>query len=143
MVSNAYGLERRINRFLNDAFGTPNWEYRDGTRTSWVPPVDVFEDANGIRILAEVPGVRPEDVKISVENDVLTIQGAKRETAEEKTEQVHRYERAYGVFERTFTLPNTVDAANIKATYEHGVLRITLPKAEKARPRQIQVQVTA
>src|SRR5437660_8221704 len=113
----------------------------DSTEATWVPPVDIFEDAEGLRIIAEVPGVKPEDVKISLEDNVLTIKGAKQQVAEERTERVHRYERTYGTFERSFTLPATVDASNIKASYEHGVLTVTLPKAEKAKPRQIEVDV--
>ncbi|HXF95179.1 MAG TPA: Hsp20/alpha crystallin family protein [Gemmatimonadales bacterium] len=135
-------LERRINRLFNDVLGALDWEYPESAAAEWVPPVDIVEEDHAIRIMAEVPGVRPEDVKIAVEGNVLTISGTKRQTAEERTERVHRWERAYGRFERTFTLPATVDANNIKATYEHGVLTVTLPKAEKARPRQIQVQVT-
>jgi HSP20 family protein len=85
--------------------------------------------------------VTPEDVKISLENNVLTIHGSKQQAAEERTERVHRYERTYGAFERSFTLPATVDANAIKASYEHGVLTVTLPKVEKAKPRQIEVHV--
>ncbi len=107
-----------------------------------MPPVDIFEEADAIRIMAEVPGVRPEDVKISLEGNVLTIHGTKQQAAEERTERVHRYERTYGVFERTFSLPATVDANNIKAAYEQGVLTVTLPKMAEARPRQILVEVT-
>jgi len=121
-------------RFLNEALPE--------TSAAWVPPVDIFEQADGIRILAEIPGVNPSDVTISVEGNVLTIQGAKQQVAEEKTERVHRYERTYGAFERSFTLPPTVDASNIKATYENDVLTVTLPKVEKAKPRQIQVEVS-
>ena len=120
-------------RFLNEALPEPSAE--------WVPPVDILEQADGIRIMAELPGVNPSDVKISVEDNILTIQGAKQQVAEEKTERVHRYERTYGAFERSFTLPPTVDASNIKATYDNGVLTVTLPKVEKAKPRQIQVDV--
>jgi len=146
MTITAYGLTRApaafgLNRLLSEAFSTLDWPYSNGTGATWAPAVDIFEDADGIRILAEVPGVKPEDVKISVENNVLTIQGKKEHVTDEKTEHAHRYERTYGAFERTFTLPTTVDAARIKATYEHGVLRVNLPKAEQARPRQIQVQV--
>jgi len=82
-------------------------------------------------------------VKISVEGNVLTIHGTKQQVAEERTERVHRYERTYGAFERTFPLPATVDANNIKAGYEHGVLTVTLPKVEQAKPRQIAVQVVS
>jgi len=132
-----------LNRFLNDALTGLDWQYRDSAAAAWVPAVDVLEEADSIRIMAELPGVKPEDVKISVENNVLSIQGQKQQVAEERTERVHRYERVYGAFERTFTLPATVDAANIKATYENGVLTVTLPKVEKAKPRQIPVQTAS
>ncbi len=139
-----YNVGNRINRLLNDAFGLSglDWQYRDSVSASWVPPVDIFEEADAIRIMAEVPGVRPEDVSISLEGNVLTIHGTKQQAAEERTERVHRYERTYGVFERTFSLPATVDANNIKAAYEQGVLTVTLPKMAEARPRQILVEVT-
>jgi len=134
-------LGSRINRMLNDVFANADWQYRDSAVSSWVPPVDVLEQEDGIRILAELPGVKPEDVKLSLEGNVLTIHGTKQQLAEERTERVHRYERSYGAFERTFTLPATVDAAHIKAGYENGVLTVTLPKVEQAKPRQIEVQV--
>ena len=136
-------LEQRINRLFSDALGTLDWRYRDSAGASWVPPVDIFEDASAIRIDVEVPGVSPDDVKISLENNLLTISGTKQQNVEEHSERVHRYERTYGSFERSFTLPSTVDAQNIKANYEHGVLTVTLPKVEKARPRQIEVKVNA
>ena len=134
-------LSNRISRLLNDAFGG-DWQYRDSVSAAWVPPVDIFEEKDAIRIMAEVPGVRPQDVKISLEGNVLTVHGQKQQLAEERTERVHRYERTYGEFERTFSLPASVDANKISASYEHGVLTITLPKAEQARPREIQVEVT-
>jgi HSP20 family protein len=128
---------------LSDTLGNFDWQLRDSATAAWVPPVDIFEDAEAIRIMAEVPGLKPEDVKISVEGNVLTIQGTKQQVAEERTERVHRYERAYGAFERSFTLPSSVDANAVKASYEHGVLTVTLPKVEKAKPRQIPVQATS
>ena len=140
-LAEASSFERRINRFFNEALGGWDWQNRDNVGAAWVPAVDIFEEADSIRILAEVPGVKPEDVKISVEGSVLTINGTKQQVAEERTERVHRYERAYGAFERTFTLPATIDAEKIRASYDHGVLTVTLPKVEKARPRQIQVAV--
>ena len=142
-VQDTTSLEHRITRFLNDAFGGLDGHSGDGAAATWVPAVDVLEDADAIRIVAEVPGVSPEDVKISHENNVLTIQGTKQQVTEKETERAHRYERTYGAFERSFTLPATVDVNAIKANYEHGVLTVTLPKSEKARPRQIQVQVTS
>ena len=135
-------ISNRMSRLLNEAFGGLDWQYRDSVNASWVPPVDIFEEKEAIRITAEVPGVRPEDVKISLEGNVLTVHGHKRQLAEEQTDRVHRYERTYGEFERTFNLPSSVDANRITASYEHGILTITLPKAEQARPREIQVEVT-
>jgi len=135
-------LEHRLNRLFGDTLGSLNWQARESALASWMPAVDIFEEDEGVRILAEVPGVKPEDVKISVENNVLSIRGSKEQAAEEKTKRVHRYERTYGAFERTFTLPTSVDANNIKATYEHGVLGVFLPKMEQAKPREIHVEVT-
>jgi HSP20 family protein len=136
-------FERRISRLFNEALGTFDWQARDSGGASWVPAVDIFEQPDAIRITAELPGVKPEQLKISLETNVLTIHGSKEQVAQERTERVHRYERTYGAFERSFTLPTSVDAGNIKASYEHGVLTVTLPKAEKAKPRQIEVQVAS
>jgi HSP20 family protein len=102
----------------------------------------VFEDKDAVKIVAELPGVSPEDVKISLENNLLTIRGEKRQHAEEQTERVHRYERTYGAFERAFSLPTTVDPHKIQANYSNGILTVTIPKAERARPREIPVKVS-
>jgi len=136
-------LERRINRLFGDALSNFDWQYRDNAGAAWVPPVDIFEEPDALRITAEVPGVSPDNLKISLENNVLSIHGTKEQVAQERSERVHRYERTYGAFERSFTLPATVDANNIKASYEHGVLTLTLPKVEKAKPRQIEVKVAS
>ena len=132
-------LENRVARLFTEAFGT-DWQHTSAA-AAWTPPADILEKADAIRIMAELPGVQPDQVKISVEGNVLTIQGSKEQRAEEETERVHRYERVYGTFERTFTLPASVDANAIQASYEHGILTVTLPKVEKAKPRQIEVQV--
>jgi HSP20 family protein len=87
--------------------------------------------------------VKPEDVKLSLENQVLTIRGEKRQESERTDERWHRYERNYGSFERSFTLPTTVDADRIQATTEHGVLTVTLPKSEKAKPKEIPIRTSA
>jgi HSP20 family protein len=135
-------LTDRIQRMLNETLGGLDWQYRDSAAASWVPPVDVLEEKDQIRIVVELPGMRPEDVNIALEANVLTVSGTKQQQAEERTERVHRYERTYGSFERSFTLPASVDAQNIQATYENGVLTVALPKTEKAKPRQIQVQTS-
>lgn len=107
-----------------------------------MPACDVFEDKDAVKIVAEVPGVSPEDVRLSLENNLLTIRGEKKQQAEERTERVHRYERTYGSFERTFALPNSVDPEKIAAQYESGILTVVIPKAERARPREIPVKVS-
>jgi HSP20 family protein len=101
----------------------------------------VFEDKDAVKIVAEVPGVNPEDVKISLENNILTLRGEKKQQAEEKSERVHRYERTYGTFERSFSLPSSVDPDRIAANYANGILTVSIPKAERARPREIPVKV--
>lgn len=140
MLDLLYTLERRMGRVF-EPFG--DFEWRIGETTgAWTPVVDIFEEANALRIVAEIPGVLPENVKISVEGNMLTIQGTKEQVADEKAEKVHRYERIFGTFERSFTLPAIVDPEHIKATYGAGLLTLVLPKVEKAKPRQIRVEVT-
>jgi HSP20 family protein len=134
-------LSDRIQRVLNETLGGLDWQYRDSAGASWVPAVDVFEEAGSIRITAEIPGVKSDDIEISLEGNLLTIRGHKQQEAEQRTERVHRYERTYGTFERSFTLPSSVDPENIKANYDNGVLTITLPKSEKAKPRQIEIEL--
>ena len=135
----------QLNRLFDEAF--PAWSGLAGDTPlvgTWLPPVDIVEDENQVRIAAELPGVRPDEVKITLENNVLTIRGEKQAERDEKNgARSHRFERTYGAFERRFTLPSTVDAERIEARSEHGMLYLTLPKAERARPRQITVQVQA
>ena len=135
---------RRLNNMLDEAFNAwPFQAQENGSLTSsWLPPCDVFEDKNAVKIVAEIPGVDAEDVKISLENNLLTLRGEKKQQAEEQSERVHRYERSYGVFERTFSLPTSVDPEKIDAKYSHGVLTVTIPKSERARPREIPVKVS-
>ena len=132
---------RRLNSVLDEAFA--NWPFQQeggSMASSWYPACDVFEDKDAVKIVAELPGVKPEHVKLSLENNLLTIRGEKRQEAEERSEQIHRYERSYGSFQRAFVLPSTVDGDKISAQYQNGVLTILVPKAERARPREIPVQ---
>lgn len=135
---------RRLNSVLDEAFSS--WPFQaeeSGALTSaWLPACDVFENKDAVKIVAEVPGVSPEDVKLSLESNLLTIRGEKKQQAEEKNERVHRYERSYGTFERTFALPTTVDPEKIVANYANGILTVTIPKVERARPREIPVKVS-
>jgi HSP20 family protein len=141
MAELLYNLERRMGRIFNEPLMGFDWQLGDVATAAWTPVVDIFEEPEHVRIVAEIPGVKPEAVKVFVEGNVLTIQGTKEQLAQEKAEKVHRYERTYGAFERNFTLPATVDPENIKATYDVGVLTLILPKAEKAKPREIKLEV--
>ena len=143
MLDLLHQLEHRMGRTFNgELLRASEWPVPGAATTAWLPLVDIFEEPDVIRLVAEVPGVRPEDVKISVEGNLLTITGTKEQVAEEKAEKVHRYERTYGAFERTFRLSASIDPKKIKATYDLGVLTITLPKAETAKPHLIQVELT-
>jgi HSP20 family protein len=136
-----FGLQR-LNRMLDEAFGSglPFPELGGNILTAnWIPATDIAEDQESIRISMELAGVNSDDVRISLENNVLTVRGEKKQEEEESNERVHRVERTYGTFERTFVLPNTVDPDRIEAECENGVLTVRIPKAERARPREIRV----
>lgn len=138
-----FGLQR-LNRILDEAFsGLPFSEQGNVITSTWFAPTDVSEDENTLRISMELPGVDPSDVRLSLENNVLTIRGEKKQQSEENNERVHRFERTYGMFERTFALPNTVDPDKVEARYENGVLLVTIPRAERAKPREIRVNTSA
>jgi HSP20 family protein len=129
----------RLNRLMNEALAGFDGE---SVGSAWTPTVDIREDREHVTIMMDVPGVRPEDVKISVENNVLTIRGEKQQVEERNDERWHRYERSYGVFERSFTLPSTVNPERIEATGDNGVLTVRIPKSEQAKPREIQVRAS-
>jgi HSP20 family protein len=127
---------------LNRAFDLRFWDEADRESLGgWNPPVDIFEDENGITLKAELPGMKKEEMDVRVENNVLTLHGERKRESEVKEDGYFRSERAYGSFSRSFTLPTTVDASKIGANYKDGVLTVTLPKAEEAKPKQIDVKV--
>lgn len=133
---------RRLNSVLDQAFN--NWPFANGQSyapSAWVPATDIVEEGDGLGISLELPGLKPEDVKITLENFVLTVKGEKKQVVEEKG-TVYRYERSYGSFERSFTLPNTVDTDKVNAKFENGVLTVSIPKSEKAKSREIQVKLS-
>lgn len=112
------------------------------TAPEWAPLVDIVEDDKEYLIKVELPEVNKDDVKVTVEGDTLTISGERKAEKEEKGRKFHRVERYYGRFERSFTIPDDADADNVKAEFKDGVLRVHLPKSEKARPKQIEVKVS-
>jgi len=106
------------------------------------PPVDVEETAEGYVFRADLPGMTEKDVKVSLSGDTLTLRGERKRETDTKSGDVHRTERLFGAFERTFTLPAPVRGDQVKASYRNGVLEIRVPKAEEARVREIEVQVS-
>ncbi|MEO5332981.1 MAG: Hsp20/alpha crystallin family protein [Magnetococcus sp. YQC-5] len=112
-----------------------------GMLTQWPLRVDILEDEHHIVIKADVPGMEQKDISVNVDNGRLTLAGERKFDDEQNKENYHRVERAYGRFSRTFQLPNTTDIHAIQATYKNGVLVVTLPKREEAKPRSIQIKV--
>src|SRR5215831_13766234 len=106
---------------------------------TFVPAVDVYEDEHNLVLKMEIPGVSEEDLKVSLENNTLTVSGERKFEKEEKEENFHRIERRYGSFTRTFRLPSTVDAEKVEAGYDKGVLKITLAKRAEAKPKTIKI----
>ena len=128
---------------MNRLFGNVYLRDEDTSfRGAWVPAVDIFEtDNHDLVVRAELPGMTREDIVVSVENSTLVIKGEKKFDAEVKEESYRRIERTYGQFQRSFTLPNTVDTGKVAADYRNGVLTVTLPFREEAKPRTINVEV--
>lgn len=111
------------------------------TVADWMPTVDISETAGEYVIQAELPEVKKDDVKVTLEEGVLTIQGQRRQEKDEKTTKYHRIERSYGTFVRSFSLPDQVNESGVKAEFKDGVLNLHIPKSEKAKPRAIEVKV--
>jgi len=131
-------LQDRVNRiFQESAAGR-----EEGlTTTSFVPPVDIYENEQNIVLKLEVPGVEQKDLDIRIENNTITIRGERKFEKETKEENYHRVERRYGSFQRSFGLPNTVNPENVTAGYDNGILTVTLGKRAEAKPKQIKVNV--
>ncbi len=135
-----------LHQQLSTAFGRSPWRKEDNSREAvtlptWAPLVDITEDENEFLIKAELPEVRKEDVRVSVDNGVLAITGERKIEKDEKTTKFHRVERSYGSFVRSFSLPEGTDGAKVKAEFKDGLLKVHLPKSEQARPRSIEVKV--
>jgi HSP20 family protein len=125
----------RLNRMFESAFADEPL-----ARGTWNPPVDIYETPEkDVVVKVELPEMKRDDIKVSFENNVLTIEGERQFRTEASREHYHRVERGYGAFRRSFTMPAMVDAAHVNANYQDGVLTVTLPRREESRPRQIQV----
>ena len=138
-LGDLWNISNEMDRFL--------WSFgrnrrHDVAPSQWAPAVDISEDAETLTIRADLAGLRKEDVKINVEDGVLTLHGERKfDEQKENGKNYYRIERGYGVFARSFTLPNTVNSERISAHMKDGVLEITIPKREEAKPKQIEIQV--
>lgn len=132
------GMDRWFNQAVSRFWGDEGLE----TTSTFVPPVDIRETEDAIEFTAEVPGFERDQIDIRVDQGNLVLSGERKFDQETKEENFHRIERSYGKFQRTFALPSSVDAEKIKATLKNGVLHVTLPKSEKAKPRQIPVSIS-
>lgn len=133
-------MQDEMNRFFDEFFG----EHRQGlAEGSWLPMVDVSETNGEFIVRAELPGMRHEDIDISVQDNILTLKGEKKQEKKEERENFHRLERSYGSFSRSFSLPAGVKPDDIKATFKDGVLEISMPKAEEAKAKKIAITAGA
>jgi HSP20 family protein len=134
----AFTMQREVGRLMDRYFGLANGQQ---ALTVWTPVVEVRETDDAFRVAAELPGLAPADVNVTVENGVLTISGEKKEERQEGKEETsfHLYERRYGRFERAFALPRAVIADDVRAEFANGVLTVTVPKAAEAKPRRIPI----
>ena len=121
----------------------PAKEASSGYSAAWTPSVDVFEDQDGLHIYAELPGVEMKDIDLQIEGNTLSLRGERKLERDEDKQGYHLVERVYGGFQRSFTLPPTVDVEHVTAEHKDGVLKIRLPKKAESKPRQIKVQLGA
>ncbi len=136
-----FNVNRELENFFDD-FGFPLTRRQDAESAGgamWLPEVDLEENKDGYILKADLPGVAKEDVKITVDDNVLTVAGEKKFEKQSQENNYHRTERTYGSFSRSFSLPGPVNVDKIKAEYQNGVLRLDIPKAESAKPRQIEI----
>jgi HSP20 family protein len=131
-------LQDQVNRLFHDVFERQGGE---SSLTAWAPAVDIYETEHEMVVKADLPDIDPKDLDIRVENNILTIRGERKFEKKVNEDNYLRVERAYGSFARSFTLANTVNSDAIKAEYQNGVLTLTIPKKEEAKPKQIKVNV--
>jgi HSP20 family protein len=132
-------LQRDINRLFEGNVAKASQE--SAAINAWTPAVDIYEDSDAFLIKLELPEVNKDDVKVSLDDNKLSISGERKFENEDKREGYHRVERSYGQFYRSFTLPPNVNVESINAQFTDGVLRLTLPKKEEAKPKQIEVKI--
>ena len=135
-------MEKRLSSYFGHSALRTETGKEAMTVAEWSPRVDITEDDKEYVIKADLPEVKKEDVKLTVQDDVMSISGERKYEKEEKGKKYHRVERAYGSFMRSFTLPEDADGGKVNAEYKDGVLNVRLPKSEKAKPKSIEVKVS-
>jgi HSP20 family protein len=133
-------MRREMDRLWDSFFeGRPGREVEEVGE--WLPTLDLSETENDLVVKAEIPGIDPKEIDISLANEMLTIKGEKKQEKEEKEENYHLIERSYGSFVRTIPLPREVQGDKISASYKNGILKVTLPKSEEAKKKEIKIKV--
>jgi HSP20 family protein len=132
-------IQQEMNRLFDDFFGRP--VAVETSQRTWLPVSDMWETKDDVCVAFELPGVRENEVNVSITGDVLTVRGERKWERGVKDETIHRLERVYGKFERSIPLPMAVQADKVKATYRDGILEIRLPKAEEVRPKEIKINI--
>ena len=141
-MRNLFSLHNEMGRVFGDLFGSHEGG-TDAAETSWMPTVDISETEKSYEIRAEIPGVSEKDVNVSVTDNLLTLKGEKHQEEETEGKNYHRVERMYGSFQRNFKLPSDVATDSIKAEYNDGVLMLSIPKSDVAKPTEIPITTTS
>jgi HSP20 family protein len=135
-------LPERMNRLFSDVRAQAPVRGEEIVQGAWITAVDIFETNEAIVLKAELPGITVQDISVEVKDNTLTLKGEKKFEKEVKEENYHRVERSYGSFQRAFTLPGTIHQEKVKAKFKDGILEITLPKVEEAKPKQVKVEIS-
>ncbi len=135
-------LQERMNRLFSDVRAQAPVRGEEIVQGAWIPAVDIFETNEAIVLKAELPGITAQDISVEVKDNTLTLKGEKKFEKEVKEENYHRVERSCGSFQRAFTLPGTIHQEKVKAKFKDGILEITLPKVEEAKPKQVKVEIS-
>jgi HSP20 family protein len=130
-------LEQQLERLIN-----PSTAPGQTQSANWLPPVDIHESEDAYTLVADLPGMKKEDISVNIVEDRVTLKGSRKREERHEEKGYRRYERAEGTFERSFRINGGVDAAKVEATFENGVLTVKLPKPEETKPRQIEVKVS-
>jgi len=131
-----------FNQLFNETFARAFGDQKEVSLRTWVPPVDICETEDSLVLKAELPGIKSDDVEIRVEDNTLYLKGERKFEKEVKDENFHQGERSYGSFSRSFSLPSSIDSDKVKAEYQNGILTLTMPKREEAKPKTIKIDVS-